>query len=207
MTADQHQLSHSRGSASTTPFKLEPETVRLVYQEVCKTHAAIADFRAKLLALLPLASGTGVFILLGKFNNASNQKLLAPIGLFGIAVTLGLLMYELRGIEDCTMLRSRAKNMEEQLGVPVDKSQFGSWRGGKLGLVDEIGAGWLIYLAVLASWAYVAGTGFDQGSGGWPWYWVLGIVYVTVLLLALNPRGRKIWMYAAPFRQTLRRQS
>jgi hypothetical protein len=153
-----------------------------------------------------------VFILLGKFDDPDNQKLLAPIGLFGIAVTLGLFMYELRGIEDCTMLRSRAKSIEEQLGVPVDQTQFGSWPAGKLGLVDEIGAGWIIYLAVLASWTYVAGTGFDKGSGGWPWYWVLGIVYLTVLLLALNPWGRKTWMYRggtisrAPF-QPLRHQS
>ena len=31
--------------------------LRLGYQEVCKTHQGIADFRAKLLGFLPLASG------------------------------------------------------------------------------------------------------------------------------------------------------
>jgi Nickel responsive protein SCO4226-like len=195
MTADAQERSRLSGSISTSPFKLDADTVRLIYQEVCKTHASIADFRAKLLALLPLASGTGVFILLGKFNDPGNQELLAPIGLFGIAVTLGLFMYELRGIEDCTMLRSRAKNLEKQLGVSADKAQFGRWPAGKLGLVDEIGAGWVVYLAVLASWSYVAGTGFDKGSGGWPWYWMLGLAYLAVLLLALNPWARKIWMY------------
>jgi hypothetical protein len=31
--------------------------VDLLYPEVCKSHTGIADFRARLLALLPLASG------------------------------------------------------------------------------------------------------------------------------------------------------
>ena len=30
------------------------------YTEVCRSHDAITDFRAKLLALLPLASGAGI---------------------------------------------------------------------------------------------------------------------------------------------------
>ena len=33
------------------------------YQEVCKSHSGITDFRAKLLALLPIASGAGVGLL------------------------------------------------------------------------------------------------------------------------------------------------
>ena len=90
--------------SATAKFSLDKETLRLVYQEACKNHGAIADFRGKLLGLLPVASGSGVFILLGTLNN---QTVLAPIGLFGVAVTLGLFVYELRGIEDCTMLRRR----------------------------------------------------------------------------------------------------
>ena len=83
-----------------------PATLRMVYEEICKTHNGIADFRAKLLALLPIASGAGVFFLFDKLNG-SDRKLLIAVGLFGAAVTFGLLMYELRGIEDCTVLRRR----------------------------------------------------------------------------------------------------
>jgi hypothetical protein len=35
-----------------------------VYSEVSKAHASIMEFRAKLLTLLPLASGTGIFLVL-----------------------------------------------------------------------------------------------------------------------------------------------
>ena len=68
-------------------------TLRVIYQETCKTHNAIADFRAKLLALLPIASGTGVFLLLGKLNGG-DRKLLLAVGLFGFIVTFGLFMYD-----------------------------------------------------------------------------------------------------------------
>ena len=170
-----------------------------MYQETCKSHGAIADFRAKLLALLPLASGAGVFVLLGKVND-DNQTFLVPIGLFGIAVTFGLLMYELRGIEDCTMLRERAKMMEKRLGVPADESQFGAWGPGKRGLVDEIGAGWIVYTAVMFSWAGLTVYG-SWGEWPWDWYWVSLVIvgaivlFLTVLIAALGPRGRDWVVY------------
>jgi hypothetical protein len=41
-------------------------TEEKVFEEVCKMHAGIADFRHKLLALLPVASGAGIFLLLGE---------------------------------------------------------------------------------------------------------------------------------------------
>src|SRR2546423_10068496 len=104
-------------------------TLRMVYQEICKTHNGIADFRAKLLALLPIASGAGVFFLFEKLNG-SERKLLIPVGLFGAAVTFGLLMYELRGIEDCTVLRKRGWELEQALTVRADASQFAGWTEG-----------------------------------------------------------------------------
>jgi hypothetical protein len=171
-------------------------TLRMVYQEICKTHNGIADFRAKLLALLPIASGAGVFLLFDKLNG-SERKLLIPIGLFGAAVTFGLFMYELRGIEDCTELRKRGWNLEQELGVRPKASQFAGWtEGGKRNLADEIGAAWIIYLTVLAGWIFVAGAGVSSLSQhGWPrWLKVvfglaLGIVYLGVLVAALHGLG------------------
>jgi hypothetical protein len=90
--------------------------------------------------LLPIASGAGVFFLFDKLNG-SDRKLLVAVGLFGAAVTFGLLMYELRGIEDCTVLRGRGWQLERALGVRREFSQFEGWtEGGKRNLADEIGA-------------------------------------------------------------------
>jgi hypothetical protein len=158
-----------------------------VYQEICKSHASIADFRARLLALLPAASGASAFIALQQADGGN--RLLGPLGLFGFTAIFGLFMYELRGIEDCVTLRRRAEEIEGQLAIPTVESHFCRPRGKLGGLADEIGAGWIVYTAVLISWLYVAGTGFDlDGRLGWHgWPWVLAILYVFVLVLALSP--------------------
>src|SRR5690348_7141444 len=66
------------------------------YQEVCKSHSGITDFRAKLLALLPIASGAGVGLLVihgkGKASD-TGAGLLIGLGIFGAVVTIGLFMY------------------------------------------------------------------------------------------------------------------
>ena len=87
------------GPVTQTQHSPEPgaDAVGLLYPEVCKSHAGSADFRARLLALLPLASGSGIFLLL-KSTNAGPT--LTAAGVFGFVVTLGLFLYELRGIED-----------------------------------------------------------------------------------------------------------
>ena len=56
--------------------RAEPESLRLLYQETCKSHATITDFRAKLLALLPLASGTGALLLR---TSQTNTRYFGPI--------------------------------------------------------------------------------------------------------------------------------
>ena len=188
-------------SAQPNPISHD-ESRRVVYQEICKSHGAIADFRAKLLALLPAASGASVFVLLIKNHTESFRKLLGPLGLFGFVAIFGLFMYELRGIEDCVTLRKRAEEIEEKLHIPFGESQFHRDRGKLGGLADEVGAGWIVYTAVLTSWLYVAGKGFDVlGKGfnlnekfGWgAWPLLLVIVYLGVLALALCPP----WYFAA----------
>lgn len=67
------------------------EALRTAYQEVCRSYHAIADFRAKLLGLLPLASGTGIYLLA-----KGDTNYLVPLGIFGFVVTLGLFVYEIR---------------------------------------------------------------------------------------------------------------
>ena len=170
-----------------------PDAVKLLYAEVCDSHAGIAEFRAKLLALLPLASGAGVFLLVDKAG-ASGGPLLTAIGIFGFVVTLGLFLYELRGIEDCVLLRDRAAFIERVwFKVPTAGGHYSGRRPGRLGgMVSEIGAGWIIYSAVMASWLYVAGRGADLDErlfGGWPWVLAgFALLLVGLGLRFWNPR-------------------
>jgi hypothetical protein len=99
------------------------------YQEVCRSHAGITDFRAKLLALLPLASGAGLGLLLAQGNGGLSRTeagLLVALGAFGAVVTAGLFLYELRQIDVCKQLRNHAEWIERRLGI--EGGQFGGRR-------------------------------------------------------------------------------
>jgi hypothetical protein len=99
------------------------------YQEVCKSHASITDFRAKLLALLPIASGTGIGLLVIQGDGAlstTDAGLLIALGIFGALVTTGLFFYELRQIDVCKQLRNHAAWIEQQLDIHA--GQFGGRR-------------------------------------------------------------------------------
>jgi quercetin dioxygenase-like cupin family protein len=99
------------------------------YAEVCKTHAGITDFRAKLLALLPIASVAGIGLLIARETGIVSRTeagLLIALGIFGAVITAGLFLYELRQIDHCKQLENHADWTERQLGL--DGGQFGGRR-------------------------------------------------------------------------------
>lgn len=140
----------------------DPENLRTLYKELCTSYRAIDDFRAKLLAALPLASGTGIFLLSGDPGKLDTSMLL-PIGLFGFVVTLGLMIFEIHGIRRCTHLIALGRYLEAQLEIegqfrnrctglqPLGDSQSKLAR-----YVNEPLAAGIIYPAVLASWFFLA---------------------------------------------------
>jgi predicted enzyme related to lactoylglutathione lyase len=163
-----------------------------VYTEVCANHRGIADFRARLLALLPTVSGAAIFVLLARGDKDAIP--LAAIGLFGFAVTFGLFMYDLRGIQDCIELRRRAQEIEAVLDVErEDLSLFRGWPPPRvLRLADEVGASWIVYTAVLGSWLYLAGSGSSVWDGDRGL--VLIVLYVLLLIgfvVWIGPRIRR----------------
>lgn len=136
------------------------ENLKMAYQEVCTSYRAIDDFRAKLLGLLPLVSGTGIFFLL---NMKTNLVYLGPIGLFGSVVTLGLFLYELSCLQKCQYLIEHGEKIECQLKI---EGQFDlDFQSSKTF------AACMIYSAVFAAWIFVALVSI-QG----PW-WVAALVF------------------------------
>src|SRR4051812_18525460 len=92
----------------------ELANLRLAYQEVCKSYQAIVDFRAKLLGFLPLASGAGAFAVLSKDPIPTWSW---AAGAFGFAITLGLFLYELRGLQRAGALEQTGREIEVALGL------------------------------------------------------------------------------------------
>lgn len=139
---------------------VSPESVKALYDRVCESYHAVDDFRMKLLALLPVATGTGVFLLLsGKAEliggNSAGQvpEALGAIGIFGALFTSGLFTYELFGIKKCHYLIEAGKRLEAALGI---RGQFRTRPRYAAGFLNEPFASSIIYPASMAAWVFLA---------------------------------------------------
>lgn len=135
------------------------ENLRTAYRELCTSYRAIDDFRAKLLGFLPLATGTGIFLLLDKLKDMDKlapetNSLLAAVGAFGFSITLGLFLYEVYGIKKCGALIKAGQHIEESLHM--NNGQFSERPQNVARLINEVFAAGVIYPVVLAAWTYFA---------------------------------------------------
>jgi hypothetical protein len=152
------------------------ENLRVAYQEVCRSLQVIDDFRARLLALLPISSGAGIFLLL----STDDTEHLGLIGLLGGLITLGLFTFELRQIVVCRHLVRVGALLEHDMKFEVTHGQFlgrpspsgadkirlqlgtGSARAwGRLRVVSVPTASFIVYLTVIAGWVCLAVIGFN----------------------------------------------
>ncbi len=154
-------MSKTEVSASDTDVPISDarcSALRSVYEELCKSHDNISDFRAKLLALLPLASGTGLFAVLN-IENANKSAHLLAIGIFGAFVAFALYMYEMRGIQRCHILSRRARKLEERLIGTNIVGAFSVSPAPRFFLATNTWAARIIYPATISVWVYVAFCG------------------------------------------------
>jgi hypothetical protein len=122
------------------------------YQEVCNSYHAIDDVRMRLIGLLPLISGAGIVILLRPEVLGLPAKYYPPIGLFGFVVTLGLLLFEVRGVQQCYFLIALGKEIEKSLCIT--EAQF-TRRPKELVGLGKTSSARVIYPAVLAAWTFI----------------------------------------------------
>src|ERR1700675_959720 len=132
-----------------------PERLQKAYGKLCKSSHAIDDFPAKLLGVLPAATGAGI-LFTAKDNVSLLQHHPQAIGLFGFVIALGLFSYEIYGIKKCAALIQRGRLIERQLSI---EGQFVTRPHHVLWVIDETFATGLIYPAVLASWAFLFFSG------------------------------------------------
>lgn len=152
----------------STAWELRPDTAmasngeplkQLLYGRVCDSYHAVDDFRMKLLGLLPVATGTAVFLLLSGDtvvgDDASGRAAVAllAIGGFGFLFTSGLLAYELFGIKKCHYLIAAGTELERDLQM---SGQFRSRPRELAGFINEPFASAIIYPASLAAWVFLA---------------------------------------------------
>jgi hypothetical protein len=161
MTTTENSSSSALSSAAVNAAEFQRaesdlENLRTLYRELCTSYRAIDDFRAKLLAALPLATVIGIFLAFPDFSKSNDPKgielfksLLPPISLFGFVITLGLFIYEVHGIRRCTNLIVIGQYLEQKLGFGA---QFVHRASSIAGFISEPLAAGVIYSAVLAIW-------------------------------------------------------
>jgi hypothetical protein len=126
---------------------------KTAYDQLCTSYHAIDDFRAKLLGFLPLVTGGGLILLTGRAD-AVRRDFFVPVGLLGIAVTIGLLAYELNGVKRCRELIDEGKALERDM--QLEHGQFISRHDPAFSIVTKPFAAACIYPAALAAWTYLA---------------------------------------------------
>lgn len=161
------------------PLPPKPATeLQAAYEATCSWYHRIDEFRAKLLGFLPFLSGVGILGLLKSEGHSPDEHILFFLAFSGFAITLGLLFYELRGVQRCIRLRSTAIQLE--LAMQLTKPHlagplvFSLWPSSFAGVVNEPIAAAIIYPAVLAAWTCVA-IGFSSCKG---LSWVPYVIFV-----------------------------
>lgn len=150
-----------------------------VYRELCSSYRAIDDFRAKLLAFLPFATGGGIFLLLNKdIVSGELTTFFAPIGFFGFLITLGLFAYEIYGIKKCGALIVAGQQIENWLH---SDGQFVRRPREVFGFINEPFASGIIYPAVLAAWTFL-GLSFALPQSAW---WIALVVFLVGFFASL----------------------
>jgi hypothetical protein len=144
---------------------LTSDHLKAVYDQLCNSYHKVDDFRAKLLGFLPLASGIAFYGLLDPGENNKISEHLTEIGLFGALITLGLLIYELKGIQKCTGFIHYGNILEKKLledEAPLLKGIFAELGADRISnwFASEPVASALVYSTVLASWLYITPLGW-----------------------------------------------
>ena len=100
------------------------ENLKAVYHELCTSYRDIADFLAKLLSFLPLASGVGIFFITGTTSGTEFAIVNSRDGwYFRLRSDARLFTYKLRGIQRCNAMIETGKILDEKLVFP-EQSRF-----------------------------------------------------------------------------------
>jgi len=142
----------------------EDDKIKLDYERTAQYFFHLADVRFKLLALLPIVSGTALAIVPAHLEPPETLAL----GMLGLVVSAGLLLYDQRNSQIYNSLIGRLNLIEESLRLPAMRENKqvggafldrpgGNRRRMLLGVLPaNHGLGLdLIYSASIAAWLFV----------------------------------------------------
>jgi hypothetical protein len=182
--------------ASPTPVQATADTKTALYQEVCISFRALDDLRMRVLGLLPLVSGIGIFFLLNNSVIGTSSRgqptyfaqFLLPLGLIGAIVTLGLFFYDMRANQVKGSLIKTGWEIEHSL---VIAGQFTNRPPSRFGLIGDTVGSTLIYTVVISGWVFSALISISPLVA---WIaavtlFLIGVIVVIVIGKFFNPLG------------------
>lgn len=123
------------------------------YRELSAAFRQLDDFRAKLLGLLPLASGAGIYILL----DGNSSEVPAALAILAAFVTFGLGIHEIRTIFRCKALLKAGRQLEQALNIDPLTGLFQTYpRQLPYPIISTGVASAVVYGSVLIAWVYTA---------------------------------------------------
>ena len=147
-----------------------------LYKEVCANIRESDDISFKLLGLIPALAGSAagalVFLETSDFGGSTSSSAVLALSVIGFGITFGVVRWELRNIQKCVWLITRAKDLEQfalaRGGDPPTTIQYVGYEDAKRphaewGSVWEWGSAWgkteaevWIYIFALLAWSVPA---------------------------------------------------
>src|SRR2546430_13051880 len=128
------------------------EELRMVYQELCTSYHNIAEFRSKLLGLLPFVTASSfVATMIGdQSKSLPLAHLVLPFGLFGALVTLALFLYEVDNLKRSALLTAQGRTLEKAMHL------LGPFTPGPSSLFNTRNAAGPLYTTPLSGWVLLS---------------------------------------------------
>lgn len=151
-------------AADDTPLHGTREDLRTDYAETHSMYRMLVDIRFKLLTFVPTASGVAIGLLGEEHLEGDATGLALGIGVLGLLVTLGVIIYEVRNSQIHDRAIHRLKHLEKLLGfrpavIAVGPGGFFAERGSRLSVVGielwHDRALGLIYGSVVGAWVWL----------------------------------------------------
>jgi len=171
-------------SNHTDPSESEREILLGEYSEVCSNIRSLLDIRLKLLTLLPIAAAVAIAL-----NKESAGVINVGLSLFGLFITIGLVIYNTRNDQLYDELMHRAADIERSLNITDGAFAFrprGWFRVKTLGrslTVDHRAALSLLYGASIALWLSGVLVYLGRAFVGKPSTWIDSTAIVSAILL------------------------
>ena len=168
------------------------------YEQVMAMIRATDDISLKLIGLVPLVSGAGLFSVLFT-SNKLEPPIVVLISLFAASLTFGLFRWELRNIQRCIRLTKLSEDLEKQVVENLQISVEHAHDQRMPDKIDKERAEKIIYAVVIFAWLCMPHvTGLGMGAS-------IRVIYSIGAAIITIATVMSLWVKLEPKKDDARR--